>query len=282
MTESVQNSPEVLCAEILADARRESEDILNRAKAEAASLLAAAEAEAKKIRRDRREQAQAEAARRRETILATVAVEAGRLRAERIELLLESVRQEIRRRLEARETDSRETVIALAAEAIRQMRGNDFLVKISAADHADFGNDLAGEILRRSGTSILPVSFGGQENLKPTGKTPVPLRVSVRADPAVADGVIIQSSDGLQIWDNRLSARLERFWPELRRQIAVCASLAGGNEAPHSFPGNIHEARQRLGVRQSSGAFTPASKAAGDCRSPKPGGGSDAPKKGNS
>lgn len=225
MAEPVQNSPEVLCAEILADARRESEDILNRAKAEAASLLAAAGAEAEKIHRERREQAQAEAARRRETILATVAVETGRLRAERIELLLESVRQEIRRRLEAREFDSRETIIVLVGEAIRQMRGNDILVKISAADHATFGNDLAGEILRRSGTGILPVSLHGQENLKPTGETSVPLRVSVLADPAVADGVIIQSSDGFQIWDNRLSVRLERFWPELRRQIALNTSL---------------------------------------------------------
>ncbi|HEU5396435.1 MAG TPA: hypothetical protein VFV81_04655, partial [Verrucomicrobiae bacterium] len=33
-------------------------------------------------------------------------------------------------------------------------------------------------------------------------------------------GVIIESADGFQVWDNRLPSRLRRLWPELRRQIA--------------------------------------------------------------
>ena len=73
MTAPVQNSPDGFCAEILAEARRESEEILRRAKAEAENILAAASAAAEKIRREKREQAQAEAARQSEMILATVA-----------------------------------------------------------------------------------------------------------------------------------------------------------------------------------------------------------------
>ena len=206
MSTTNQNSPDVLCAEILADAKRQSEEILQRAKTEAETTLAAASAEAEKIRRERRDQAQVEAARRKELILATVAVETGRLRSARVEALLESVREEIHRRLLARNFDACETIIALAAEAIRRMPGNDFVLKISAADHAAFGDGLAGEIARRVGRP--------------------PLNLTMTADSAISDsGVIVQTADGFQFWDNRLLSRLERLWPELRRQIAMQTSL---------------------------------------------------------
>ncbi len=213
MTTANQNSPDVLCAEILADAQRQSEEILQRAKTEAETTLAAASAEAEKIRHERREQAQAEAARRKELILATVAVETGRLRSARVEMLLESVRETIRRRLQARNFDARETILALAAEAVRRMPGNDFVLKISAADHAAFGDGLAAEIAQRVGRS--------------------PLNLVISADPAITDsGVIIQTADGFQFWDNRLLSRLERLWPELRRQIALRTGLARESEIP--------------------------------------------------
>ena len=210
MDATQQNSTDVLCAEILAEAKRQSEAILQRASAEAESILATAASEAEKIRRERREQAHAEAARRRELILATVVVETGRLHAARVEALLESVREEICRRLLARNSEARETVVALAAGAIRWMPGNDFILKVSAASHAEFGDKLAEEVSRRGGRSSL--------------------NLTVSADPTVADGgVIVQTADGLQIWDNRLRSRLERLWPELRRQIAVRASLVSDN-----------------------------------------------------
>ena len=200
------NSPDMLCAEILADAKRQGEAIHQRAKADAEAMLANAAAEAEKIRRDRRAQAQTEAARRRELILAQVAVETGRLRSARVEELLESVREEIRRRLRARNFDARATDVALAAAAIGRMSETNLVLKISAADQAAFDNGLAGEIEQRAGRS--------------------PLNLTISADAAITDGgVVAQSADGFQIWDNRLLSRLERLWPELRRQIAVCASL---------------------------------------------------------
>lgn len=212
MTPPAQNPPDVLCAEILAAARRESGETLRRAKTEAEKILADANAEAGKIRREKREQAQTEAARRREMILATVAVEAGRLRAARVEELLEAVRDEIRRRLLARDFDVCKMVVTLAAEAVREMPGSDFVLKISAADRASFGDGLAEEIARRVGRS--------------------PLNFAIVAEATVSDGVTVQTADGFLLWDNRLASRLERLWPELRRQIAIHASLVGENHSP--------------------------------------------------
>lgn len=247
MTTPAQNSPDVLCAEILAEARRESEEILRRAKTEAASLLADASAEAEKIQRERREQAQAEAARRNEMILATVAVETGRLRATRAEELLESIREEILRQLQERGFNGRETIVVLAAEAIRQMPGNDFVLKISAADHAAFGDGLAVEIARRVGRS--------------------PLNLAIVTDATVTDGVMAQTADGFQLWDNRLSARLERLWPELRRQIAVRALLAGEN-CGCDIPSQSVDATPSS--REKNIAPTASSLAPGDAASPSP------------
>jgi vacuolar-type H+-ATPase subunit E/Vma4 len=204
------NSPAVLSEEILAEARRECDEILRRAEQESESLLAAAAAEADKIRREKLESARAEAARRSELMLATVPVEAGRLRAERIEAVLENIREAARRQLASRHLDAHETVVALAAEAIRQMPGTDFVLKISAADHAAFGDKLAGEVCQRTGR--------------------LPLKLTVSADPTVTTGgVIVHDAAGIRLWDNRLLSRLERLWPELRRQIAMRTGLVEKN-----------------------------------------------------
>ena len=207
MATANQNTSQVLCAEILAAARRESDEIIHRAQQEVEALLAKATAEADQARRERLEAARAEAARRQELILATVPVEAGRLRAARVEALLESVHAEVRRRLLAHEGfDYRETVIALAAEAMKRMPGSAFVVKLSPADCAALGDGLTGEIARRVGRA--------------------PLDVTIASEPAAQDGsLIIQDVDGRLVWDNSLPTRLERLWPELRRQIAIQTSL---------------------------------------------------------
>ena len=125
--------------------------------------------------------------------------------------VLENIRGEMRRQLLARNFDRREAVVALAAEAIRQMPGTDFILEISADDYAGFGNRLELDVVQRSERSPL--------NLKITG------------DPAITGGgVVVQAADGKRIWDNQLLSRLERFWPELRRLIAVRTALVGNNE----------------------------------------------------
>jgi vacuolar-type H+-ATPase subunit E/Vma4 len=207
------NSAETLCEEILAEARRQSEEILCRARQEVADLHARAATEADTMRRTRLDQARAEGRRRSELILATVPVEASRLQAARVEALLNTVREELHRRLTAGDGfDYRDTIITLAARAVNQMNGEGFIVRLSKTDFSRFGGGLAQEISGRAGRSSL--------------------RLALSDDSTITDrGVVVQDDDGCQVWDNRFGPRLERLWPELRRQIAIRAGLvvtAGG------------------------------------------------------
>ncbi len=217
------DSAQPLRDEILAEARREAEQILLQAREQTASILAAARAEADTVRRQRAVEAQAEAERRTQLILATVPLEAGRLRTTRTEEILQSLHNEIRRRLLAQDrSEYRETIVALGAETVTHIFGNsqapspalpsgaEASVRISPADQASFGDGIVNEIARRAGVP------------------PSSVRLSI--DPMITEGgVIVQSADGRQICDNRLSKRLERLWPELRRQIAVGTGLVGAS-----------------------------------------------------
>lgn len=212
------NSPEVLRDEILADARRESDQILRRAQEQAQAILGKATAEAEKVRRDWLDHASTEASRRKELILATVPVEAGRLRSARVEALLQSVCNEIGRRLLTREGfEYRGAIVELAVEAVSKMVGESFVVKLSPGDYTEFGVGLAENISHRVGRS--------------------PLNISISADARVTGGgVLVEDTDGRQVWDNRLAARLERLWPELRRQIAVQTGLVATRDAIRGEP----------------------------------------------
>ncbi len=213
MTNPNPNSPEILRGEILADARRECQQIVSRAREQAEALLAKAAAEAAKLRQERLEQARADAARRSELILATVPVEAGRLRSARVEALLESVCEDARcKLLEHEGFDYQEAVIVLAAEAVSWMAGEGFVVKLSPGAYRAFGQGLVEKIACRAGRS--------------------PSTLTLTEEPAITGGgVIIQDAQGYQIWDDRFGARLARLWPELRRQVAFQAELV--TTSPH-------------------------------------------------
>ena len=197
----------VLCGEILADARRQAGEILQGARQAAGTLLTQAAAEADQARQARLEQARAAAAHQRELILATVPVETGRMHTARVEAVLESVRQEVLLRLMARASyDYRQALVTLAAEAMSRMTGDAFVVKLSPGDRESLGAGLVEEIARR-------VARGA-------------LQLTLLAEPAITDGgVILQDEQGRQSWDNSWPARLERLWPELRRQIAARTGL---------------------------------------------------------
>jgi vacuolar-type H+-ATPase subunit E/Vma4 len=201
-----QNSTDILREEILADARREGEEIVSRARQDAETSLTCATAEADQVRQGRLDQARREAARKSALILATVPVETGRLRAARVETLLESVYEEARRRLLAREGfEYRETVIALAAHAINRMSGAEFIVKLSEAEQTILGDRLAEEITHHV-------------------ERPVSITI-LHAGDITGGGVVIEDAEARQVWDNHLLKRLERLWPELRQQIAAEASF---------------------------------------------------------
>jgi len=201
-----QNSTEILREEILADAKKKGEEIVIRARQDAEIFLTSASTEADRIRQERLEKAREEAARRSELVLATVPLESGRMRAARIEMLLNVVYEEASRQLLAREGfEYRETVIALASHAIGQMTGAAFVAKVSEADRDILGDGLTDEIARRLGR---------------------PVSISISYEPDITGGgVIVEDAEARQVWDNRLTKRLERMWPELRRQIAVQVSF---------------------------------------------------------
>jgi vacuolar-type H+-ATPase subunit E/Vma4 len=209
-----QSSQHTLCAEILAEAQRESEQLVRRARNEADAVLAQAEAEGSRLRKEGLAQATTKAARRKELILATVPMEAGRERSATIEALLQSICEQARQRLLARQGfDYRATIIALASEAISRMAGDTFVVKLLPADRIALGNGLAEAITTRLGRS--------------------PLSITIADEPVITEGgLVVQDAQGRQTCDNRLTTRLERLWPELRRQIANRLSLVGENSAP--------------------------------------------------
>jgi vacuolar-type H+-ATPase subunit E/Vma4 len=201
-----QNNTEILCEEILEDARREGKEIVLRAKKDAEAFLAGAIAQADRLRRERLDHAHQEAARRSELILATVPVETGRLRAARVEAVLESLREEACRQMLARKgLEYREAVIAIASHAISQMAGAVFVAKVPDIDRTILGDGLSDEIVCRVGR---------------------PVSVTVLYEPDITEGgVVVEDAEARQVWDNRLAKRLERLWPELRRQIAVQAGF---------------------------------------------------------
>jgi len=193
---------QVLTGEILADARRQADRLRRRAERDATEMTDKAQREAEADRDQRLSEARADADRRRRLTLATVPVAEGRLRAARIEKVLRDIREAARERLAARDGyDYRAMLARLAAEAVREMEGQAFVLELAEADRQAYGPDLAADVCR----------LVGREGIQ----------VSLAAGPAAIEGgVIVRDAEGRQRWDNSLAARLERLWPALRRRIA--------------------------------------------------------------
>lgn len=212
--EAQRQTPETnLCEAILREATSRAEEIILRAKAQAAELIAQAESDAENTRREERAAAEAEAACRREGILAAVPIEASREHGSRVALLAQTIFEQARQKLVARQDyDYRASLVALAAEALSFMPGDAFVIRLSPRDRAALGKGLATEIADRA-------------CLRPEN-------ISLEDDPAITDGgLVVQDAEGRRVWDNRLPQRLERMWPELRRQIAVRAAWVAENPA---------------------------------------------------
>lgn len=189
------NTPEILTQAVRDDARRQADALITRARNQATAILAQAAAEGERTRQERLSAAQVEAARRTAAIQASISVAIGRLRATRIEALLQSLYDAARRRLVTRQGyDYNETLVALVTEAAEQLGDTPLVVRLSLADRAVIADRL---------TSFTLVE-----------------------DPTIIEGgAIVVDVNGRRDWDNRLQARLDRLWPELRRQIVAQGSL---------------------------------------------------------
>jgi vacuolar-type H+-ATPase subunit E/Vma4 len=209
---SETTSHEVLRDEILADAQRQAKRVIRKAEREAKAIVDKATAESQEERDAKMAAAQAEVDRTRTLTLATVPVEIGRMRATRIEDVLSALRDEARSRLQARKGfDYEEALAALAAEALAHMEGDTFVIELSEQDRKAFGSALADSAPKSAGRPDIKVSVA-------TYPTPI------------KGGVIVRDPQGRQIWDNSLDARLKRFWPSLRSQIADQMGLQANAE----------------------------------------------------
>ncbi len=196
-------SSEALCNEILAGAGRERDDVVQCATRDAGDILQKAHAGADSARQKRIDEARAEGDRLRDITLASASVEARRLRLERIESLLESVRADVSQKLSALRSDGSYSgiVVDLAASAIKEMAGENFTVRLSEEDRAVLGADIGRQIAAKAG--------------RPEGN------IKVLFEPMVhGGGPVVEDATGSQVWDNRFPARLERLWPQFRRLIA--------------------------------------------------------------
>ncbi len=212
-----QKSQETLCAEILAQAQQESKQLALSARNEADAIKTQAETEVGRLRQEKLAEAKAEAARQRGLILARIPLEVSRERSVVIEAQLQTIRDQAWRRLVARQGfDYRETLIALASEAISRMTGDAFVVRLLPEDRMAHGEALTEAIKTRLGRSV---------------------SITVVEEPTIREGGLeVQDTQGRQISDQRLAARLDRLWPELRRQIAARTSLATKGAAPEKSP----------------------------------------------
>jgi vacuolar-type H+-ATPase subunit E/Vma4 len=188
-----------LAREVLAEAGRRAADILSRARQSAESVLSRAAADAAERRDEYLNARRAEAARRTAAIRATIPLEIARLRAARVESILNTVRERALERLVSKTGfDYRASLTALAAEAVASMGDDACVIRLAPGDRAAFGDDILRRLAR-----------------------PAPA-VRLEEDPAMTEpGVIVRDADGRRLWDNRLRVRLDRLWSELAREVAA-------------------------------------------------------------
>jgi vacuolar-type H+-ATPase subunit E/Vma4 len=202
-----------LCEGILAEAASQCDEIRRKARTQAEAILAEARAGADQFRQETLAAAVRTAAAHREQLLAGIPIKTNRERARVIDSLLQQIRDLASRRLlDLSSFDYPGALLELTRDAMNRMPGEAFVVRLSPDDLREFGEALRRDIAARS--SYRQVRFV--------------------EDPSVTAGVIVETSDASSVCDHRLTCRLERLWPEIRRQLAVQTALVSEND--HSKP----------------------------------------------
>ncbi|MBQ6247156.1 MAG: hypothetical protein IJK04_09845, partial [Kiritimatiellae bacterium] len=199
MSNTGKNSVDILRQEILADAGRQAERILRKARQEAEDIGAAAEKTVAAERVKAIGEAEKEAARRTSLIIARVPVEVSRIRANSAEKVLDSVRDSVRSRLAA-EAMTSSRLLSLVSEAVGLVAA-DCVVSLSKSDKAllDQTPDWTRTVSKDCGHAVV---------------------VADEPLPEGSMGPRVVAKDGSCLCDNRLDARLNRMWPALRCGIA--------------------------------------------------------------
>ncbi len=189
---------EELKSKILEDAEKEAEEILREAEEEAEKILAKAEEEAERIRREILERAEREAEVRARRIIAQARLEVKQKEAQVKERYIQMA-------------------VERAKEKIEEMRGSkeylEFLYEnaLTAVRAID-----ADEVVVRAPEEDVTYL----EELLPDIRTETEKDVEL-GDPIDATaGVVAESADGKEAFDNTVDARLERMRPRIVKEVS--------------------------------------------------------------
>ncbi len=196
---------EVLGAEVIADAERRAERVRRRGQRDAERIRQKAEEQAGQTSEDILTEAQRRAERVSQMVLATVEVEALKVRLALKEEVIGAALEAAWQRLLAKDDYEYVTVLVeLAAAAIAQMPGEEFVVQLGDDDTGRSGE----EVCRRIEEAV---SVGGGRQV----------RVQLSAEhPRIAAGCVVFSADGRLRYDNSFEARRHRLYQQLRQAAA--------------------------------------------------------------
>lgn len=197
-----EQAEKVLAQEILDDGKRRAERIRADARAEAEKLMAEGEARAREESARLTTEGAETARKRAQMILSSVAQEIaqGKLRAR--EEVIQEVLAGAAKELEKLDGAAyRNAVVTLATEALRQMPGMKFVVRVAGLGEGDCA--AIRETLLKT--------------LRDEGRA---LEIQCAATGSGPRGVVVESADGRLRWDNSFAARLNRMKAGLRRSIA--------------------------------------------------------------
>jgi vacuolar-type H+-ATPase subunit E/Vma4 len=190
--------------EILADARTKAERALRSARREAEKITKKAQDDAEQIEQEVINHARGRAEAQAKIIQTATEPARRRIKLDVREEVLLSVISDAKVRLLNRDSDDYgRTLTALTAEAAELLQDEGLTAYLSSEDYDKFGAALPGRLLG--------------------------LTLEVRpASQPLEGGVIVETADGRRRVDNSIEARLERIYPELRREIAQ--TLFGDDE----------------------------------------------------
>jgi vacuolar-type H+-ATPase subunit E/Vma4 len=196
-----QESQQALADEILRDGRSRADRALSRARSESERLISDARAEAKAEADKTLDGARMRGEKRAEMVVRSAEQEIQRrklrVREEAVAQTVGAARDELRRL--SGET-YRRSVARLAAEAIREMPGEGFTLRVGTLQGEEFDASALGEELTRT-----------------LAETSRHVALRVEAGETYPRGVIVESSDARVRWDNTYEGRLRRLRGGLRR-----------------------------------------------------------------
>lgn len=197
-----QSHEDALIEEIIGDAKKKAQRTQRRAEREARQAVEKAEKEAGGIRQSVAQDAQQRAEKEKDIILATIDLDARRLKMESEERLITEAFDAAKTQMMNKQSYDYPAALArLVAAACDAIGGDAFCVSLSEDDQAQGGLDA----LSRG----VAEQLGRKVTLK-LDDTPSPIKA----------GAMVRSEDGRRAVDNSFDGRLARMREDLRRKAA--------------------------------------------------------------